>query len=348
MRRAVFIVIAIIIAVLAVGAVVAYAYDSSNEDRIADGVSIGGVDVGGMTTDEAESVLDTDVTDPLQEPVKIKVGGEQYKLSAKDAKIEVNVNGLVDEAVAKSREGSFITRTFRDLTGGELDLRLPVETSYSKKAVRELVTQISGDIDQAPQNATVEPGPKGLAPVPSKDGLAVEAEKLKKDVKSALSDPGGPRELKGKVATVEPEVTEDDLATEYPLYITVDRATFELRLYRNLKLEKSYGVAVGSAGYDTPTGLYNIQDKQVDPAWHVPEREWAGDLAGTVVPGGAPDNPLKARWMGIYNGAGIHGTSDTDSIGSAASHGCIRMNVDDVIDLYDRVDVGTPVYIGDS
>jgi lipoprotein-anchoring transpeptidase ErfK/SrfK len=348
MRRAVFIVPAIIIAVLAVAAVAAYAYDSSNEGRIADGVSIGGVSVGGMTADEAQSVLDSDVTAPLQEPVKIKVGGEKYKLSAKEAKIEVNVNGLVDEAVAKSREGSFITRTFRDLTGGELALRLPVETSYSKKAVKELVTQISSEINQAPQDATVEPGPKGLAPVPSKDGLAVEAEKLKKDVKSALSDPGGPRELKGKVATVKPDVTEDELASEYPLYITVDRSNFELRLYRNLKLEKTYGVAVGAAGYDTPTGLYNIQDKQVDPAWHVPEREWAGKLAGTVVPGGAPNNPLKARWMGIYNGAGIHGTSDTGSIGSAASHGCIRMQIEDVIDLYDRVDIGTPVYIGDS
>jgi lipoprotein-anchoring transpeptidase ErfK/SrfK len=50
--------------------------------------------------------------------------------------------------------------------------------------------------------------------------------------------------------------------------------------------------------------------------------------------------------MGIYNGAGIHGTSDTASLGSAASHGCVRMSVPDVIDLYDRVDVGTPIYIG--
>ena len=58
-----------------------------------------------------------------------------------------------------------------------------------------------------------------------------------------------------------------------------------------------------------------------------------------------PDNPLKARWMGIYNGAGFHGTSDDGSLGSAASHGCVRMAVPDVIDLYDRVDVGTPVYI---
>jgi lipoprotein-anchoring transpeptidase ErfK/SrfK len=77
----------------------------------------------------------------------------------------------------------------------------------------------------------------------------------------------------------------------------------------------------------------------------VPNSAWAGSLAGQVIPGGSPQNPLKARWLGIYAGAGIHGTSDDGSIGTAASHGCIRMHIPDVIDLYDRVPVGAPVYI---
>ena len=64
-----------------------------------------------------------------------------------------------------------------------------------------------------------------------------------------------------------------------------------------------------------------------------------------MIPGGAPENPLKARWLGIYAGAGIHGTDAVGSIGSAASHGCIRMRIPDVIELYDEVAVGTPVYI---
>ena len=50
--------------------------------------------------------------------------------------------------------------------------------------------------------------------------------------------------------------------------------------------------------------------------------------------------------MGIYDGAGIHGTDDVGSLGRAASHGCVRMAVPDVIELYDQVDVGTPIYIG--
>ena len=82
----------------------------------------------------------------------------------------------------------------------------------------------------------------------------------------------------------------------------------------------------------------------VNPSWHVPQSDWAGDLAGTVVPPG-PENPIKARWMGIYDGAGIHGTDGINSLGTNASHGCVRMAIPDVEELYAQVKVGTPVLI---
>ena len=77
----------------------------------------------------------------------------------------------------------------------------------------------------------------------------------------------------------------------------------------------------------------------------MPNSPWAGSLAGQVIPGGIPSNPLKARWLGIADGVGVHGTADRGSIGSNASHGCIRMLVEDVIKLYDKVPVGTPIFI---
>ena len=83
----------------------------------------------------------------------------------------------------------------------------------------------------------------------------------------------------------------------------------------------------------------------MNPAWSVPNSAWAGGLAGTVVPGGTPQNPLKARWLGIFDGAGIHGTDRSARSARAASHGCIRMAIPDVIELYDQVPVGAPIYI---
>ncbi|MGH3032917.1 MAG: L,D-transpeptidase, partial [Gaiellaceae bacterium] len=92
-------------------------------------------------------------------------------------------------------------------------------------------------------------------------------------------------------------------------------------------------------------GLYQIETKAANPAWYVPDKPWAGDLAGKVIAPDDPKNPIKARWMGFWEGAGIHGTADEASIGTAASHGCVRMTVRDVKDLYDRVPLHTPLYI---
>ena len=113
-----------------------------------------------------------------------------------------------------------------------------------------------------------------------------------------------------------------------------------------MRLAKTYLIAVGRAGLETPAGLYDINDKQIDPSWHVPNSSWAGSLAGQVIPPG-PDDPLKARWLGFWNGSGIHGTDSVWSLGTAASHGCIRMSIPDVEELYPQVPLHTPIYIGD-
>ena len=143
--------------------------------------------------------------------------------------------------------------------------------------------------------------------------------------------------------STEPEITKKELAKAYPTYLTIDRASFTLRLFKNLKLTKRYTIAVGASGYDTPSGLHDLQTKEVNPTWHVPDSDWAGSWRDRT--SRRARESAVARWMGIYNGAGIHGTDDTGSLGSAASHGCIRMAVDDVIELFDKVEVGDPVYI---
>jgi lipoprotein-anchoring transpeptidase ErfK/SrfK len=140
-------------------------------------------------------------------------------------------------------------------------------------------------------------------------------------------------------------VTSDELAAHYPVVLAVDRGNFRISLFKKLRKVKAYPIAVGQAGLETPAGLYKIQNKATNPAWHVPDSDWAGSLAGTVIPGGAPNNPLKARWLGVYDGVGVHGTDARGSIGTNASHGCIRMLIEDVEKLYDEVPIGTPIFI---
>lgn len=343
MRRTSFIILAAIVFLLVAGAVGVYAYDSSSSDRIADGVSVGGVDVGGMSADEARKVLRHDLAAPLEKPVRVKAAGSSFKLSPKEARVKTDVGGMVDDALAASREGNVVSRTVRDLTGSTETASLPARTTYSKKAVADLVDHVESEVDRPAQDASVEPAGSGLDTVPARKGMKVETDSLGREVAAALELPGGDRKVEAQTKSVKPDVTTDEVAKEYPTYLTVDRDSYQLRFYKNLKLVDSYKIAVGRVGFDTPAGLYHIQNKAVDPAWSVPE--WGGSLAGKTIPGGAPNNPLKSRWLGFYDGAGIHGTDDEASLGTSASHGCIRMAIPEVEELYDKVPVDTPIYI---
>jgi lipoprotein-anchoring transpeptidase ErfK/SrfK len=342
-RKVQIAIFAMIIALL-VGAVGAYAYDSSRSDEIAEGVRVAGVDVGGMERDEARQSLRKKVAKPLERPVTVRFDGTKYRLGANKLGVDVDVEAMVDRAVDVSRTGTLPERLWRYATGGEMEKRVAPRVSYSEEAVSEFIAEVAAEIDRDPVDASVEPSPTSLNLVDASNGRAVRTDELRERVERAVQSADG-RVVKAPVQRVEPEVTKDQLADRYPTYLTVDRASFSLRLWKNLELEKEYRIAVGQAGYDTPAGVYDVQNKAVNPAWHVPNSDWAGELAGRVIPPG-PDNPIKARWMGIYDGAGIHGTDQLGSLGSAASRGCIRMAIPEVEELYERVDVGTPVYIG--
>ena len=335
--------LAVLALVLAGGAVAALAYDSSRDDLIAEGVTVAGVDVGGMRVDEARRVIRRELEEPLEQPIAVTFKKRRFNLSAQDAGVNADVEGMVDEALAESRSGSIVSRVTRDITGGEEDAQVAARVSYSEDAVRKLVRRVKRNVSRPARDA--ELSFPSLDKVKEQTGIQVKAVALQRRIAQALTVPGVDRQVKAAVRTTQPKVTQAELAEKYPSILVADRANFKLRFYRNLELQREYTVAVGALGFDTPAGLYHIQNKAVNPAWSVPNSDWAGSLAGTVVPGGVPENPLKARWLGIYDGAGIHGTDQTYSLGTAASHGCIRMAIPDVIELYDQVPVGAPIYI---
>jgi lipoprotein-anchoring transpeptidase ErfK/SrfK len=334
-----------LVTVMLVVAVGAYAWDSSKSDEIAEGVTIGGVDVGGMTADEATQAVEAELVEPLDKKLTVTYDGVRYQLSAEKLAVDSDVDGMVDKALEESRDGGLPTRVWRYATGGEVDVAISPQLSYSNKAIDEFIAKVSDEVNTPAVDATIEPTTVSLEGVAGHDGVAVDEAALRTRIESVVQRTSD-RTVSVPVETVEPEVTKADLAARYPTYLTVDESSFTLTLFKDLKVAETYTVAVGQPAYPTPTGLYSIQSKQVDPVWSVPNSDWAGELAGTVVQGGTAENPLKARWMGITDGAGIHGTDDVGSLGSAASHGCVRMSVPDVEALYDQVPVGTPIYIG--
>jgi lipoprotein-anchoring transpeptidase ErfK/SrfK len=130
---------------------------------------------------------------------------------------------------------------------------------------------------------------------------------------------------------------------------TIVVRTGERRLYLVTRPGEAirYTIAVGKAGKQW-TGVKHIEEMQVEPAWSPPrsvkrDKPWIPDL----IAGGAPNNPMGARALGLGPGGqyAIHGTNVPRSVGTAASYGCFRMHNDDIIDLYGRVRLGTPVVV---
>jgi lipoprotein-anchoring transpeptidase ErfK/SrfK len=125
--------------------------------------------------------------------------------------------------------------------------------------------------------------------------------------------------------------------------IVIHRESRALRLYRGMRLWRTFGVAVGQSSYPTPLGLFEIVVMWRNPWWYPPNSDWA--RGSSPIPPG-PGNPLGTRWMGLSaSGVGIHGTPDSASIGYSASHGCIRMHIPSAEWLFNHVSIGTPVYI---
>ena len=135
---------------------------------------------------------------------------------------------------------------------------------------------------------------------------------------------------------------------ETELKSTIDNTSLVIKLsqrrvyvYQDHNLKGSYPIAVGKAGWETPTGRYQVIDMRRHPAW---EHPWNGK----VIPPGR-DNPLGVRWIAFWtdgrNFIGFHGTPDESLVGQAVSHGCIRMRNKDVLALYALVKIGTPVTV---
>jgi lipoprotein-anchoring transpeptidase ErfK/SrfK len=323
-----------------------YAYDSSRSDTIAKGVKVGTVDVGGLSIAAARAKLRAHLVSQLQKPLVLVAGETEFPLSAREAKIKANVDKMVADAVKRGRRGSIVTRTWRGITGAEVRTSVTPQVAYSEAAVRRIVDKVRVTMTRKPVEADISIHGERVEVTKSKIGLSVDAKALEPQVEQALvTDIDDNRAMRVALKKTKPKVTTQQLAKKYPVVLTVDRSNFRISLYKKLKKVVTYPIAVGVAGLDTPAGRYTIHNKAVNPAWSVPNSPWAGSLAGQVIPGGVPSNPLKARWLGIADGVGVHGTGDRGSIGSNASHGCIRMLVEDVIKLYDQVPVGTPIFI---
>jgi hypothetical protein len=320
-------------------AAAASAQEPPAEERIRAGVTVSGVDVGNLTVAEAEAKLAQTLGPVLAEDVVVTVAKRSFTLKMADI-------GFVFRADRTALRALYAGQQAPPAPDGSLPPASAEPTvAYERTPLWQFAKAIGEAVHVAPRDARVKIKLTRMIKRKGRKGRKLELRPLVEAIKATLDDPLAARSLRPGRKTITPKVRTKDLRKKYRTVITIDRAHFRLRLFKHLRFVKGYGVAVGQPAYPTPTGLFAIQTKQVNPTWTAPNSPWAGEMAGQQVAGGAWNNPLRARWMGVDGSVGIHGTGMPWSIGTRASHGCIRMTVPDVIDLFRRVSVGTPVLI---
>ena len=302
-------------------------------ERIAAGITAAGTDVAGLTVDEAAARLQQVHGARLENGlVTVQAADLTWRFKTAAAAVQLDELQSAKRALYAGRGAQ----------GRPVDV--PLVVAFTKEPVEKFAARIDKRLRRPARNSELRISLRRVRVTHSRRGRDINRRVLVKRIAATLTDPSLDRVLRPKLISVKPKVTADKLRRSASTVITIEQATFKLRLFKHLKVVKTYGVAVGQPQYPTPRGRFSITSKQVNPVWSVPNSPWAGELAGTTVTGAS--NPLKARWMGITNGVGIHGTGEDGSIGTRASHGCIRMHVSDVIALYKRVPIGTPVLIG--
>ena len=315
-KRAGFI-LCLVVCALGVGASHARADSPPPPAVIAAGVQIGSVDVSGLTAEQATAAVEH----AYFAPVVLHVVHRGYSVSPHHFRAAL---GGLAEAVQTA------------LTA-PADTAIRLTPTLDTKLVAKWIKTLAKKTYRAPVAGTVllrhgrpffthaHPG-RALRPFPTRmlirdavvsgDHTVIVAPVRKLDAAAVKSEP----------------------------VIVIHRASNRLYLYNGTHLVRVFPVATGQAAWPTPLGHFEIVVKQRNPWWFPPTQDsWAAG-AKPVPPG--PGNPLGTRWMGLSApGVGIHGTSEPWSIGHSESHGCIRMQIASAEWLFNRVRIGTPVFI---
>jgi lipoprotein-anchoring transpeptidase ErfK/SrfK len=336
-RRIALIVAVVCVAMLVGGGTAAFANDAFTRAHLLPGTRIGGMYVGGKSLVEAERLLTRKFVDPLHEPMTISAADVTVHTTPWDLGMHVDVRTVLHDTYEQQQQLSLWQR-IRAWVRGVKATGASVDPLMDKSVVAKTVASIAQRVSRPVQDASLSFDGGKLIIIPDRTGRTLDTAAATKQVMGALSD---------DVMDVQLPVQQtyaDHRTSDFARVIVVHGGSNVLDLYVDGALDKSYPVATGQPAYPTPMGQYYIIGKQVDPVWINPHSSWSVGMP-EYVPAG-PDNPLGTRAMQLdADGIYIHGTPEDSSIGSHASHGCIRMHMGDAVDLFQRVHVGTPVLI---
>jgi lipoprotein-anchoring transpeptidase ErfK/SrfK len=284
---------------------------------IPEGVTIAGVAVGGMTAEEAAAA----VYALWRQPLVLTFRKQLRTPSPAGVGASTDISGAVTRALAAA--------PFESVT-------LPVV--WNGTTLRSYVARIARTLFHPATNSRVSL--RDLRPYVTRARLG---HRVRQRASRILIRQTMAAHERGPIAVPSRPVYPRITRSNFGPVIVIRRGSHRLYLYNGMSYWTSFGVATGMPQYPTPIGRFHIVSKVRWPWWYPPAASWAAG-ASPVPPG--MNNPLGTRWMGLsIGGVGIHGTPSAWSIGYSASHGCIRMRIPEAEWLFERVRIGTTVFI---
>jgi lipoprotein-anchoring transpeptidase ErfK/SrfK len=316
-----------------------YAYEQARAHQILPGVRIHGIDVGGMTRLEAIDTIRDRIEARLERPLTVHAAGADLRVTAGELGTEADVVTAVDRALAVSSTFGWTRRVVSRLWNRPVNRDVTLGFDHDPARVETWLAEVAEQRNVAARDASVDWVDGGLALTKAKPGRLMRREAATAALLGALEL--GSSSVTVPFKALRPKVREDNLGHT----IIVRTGVNVLTLFDGLEAVREYRVATGTPGYPTPHGHFTIVNKRVNPTWVNPAPTgWGRGLPASIGPG--PGNPLGTRALDLdAPGIRIHGTYASYSIGSWASHGCIRMLIPQSEELFDLVDVGTRVII---
>ena len=319
------------------GLVWAAATDYAVRNVVPAGVTVSGVELGGLVPAQVRDAIENTVVEPLLAPVRVTAGEQTFEVDPADF-LHADLERAVAEAFEPNRTATIADRVYRQLLEEPVRVEIEPEIVVEESAIATRVAEFAAVVDAPAVDAwqAIEEGVFVVSP-------SAEGRRLDREAATALLAEAilaGDQAVALPMTPVAPAISEADL----PRALVLRRSTRSLELWDAGELDRAYLVSIGAPAYGTPRGTWKITEKRYMPTWGNPGSAWAVNMPKSIGPG--VYNPLGTRALNLdapY--IRIHGTPPGSPMGLASSHGCIRMTRANVEELYDLVEVGTPVFV---
>jgi lipoprotein-anchoring transpeptidase ErfK/SrfK len=318
-------------------------YDGTHRHELLPGVTVADVEAGGRPAAEVVRALDDQLPPVGATALRIVAGSENAQVTLAQLGLRSDGAEVVARAKADADRMGLAKRVWHRLLNKPVDRHYDVSLKVDRRAVEREIARLADAVKLEPVDARIDTSSGMVSILPAKEGRALDVaaatEQLYDAAARVANGVSDVVEVAPPVSILEPQVKGfDDV-------ILVRTAENKLYHYEGGVLAKTYTVATGTARYPTPRGSFSVVLKRRNPTWVNPDPGgWGKSLPAKIGPG--PRNPLGTRAMNLdAPGIRIHGTSNVASLGTSASHGCIRMAMSDVEELFEKVDQGTPVTI---